>query len=208
MFSPCQENVSCFHYNLLIYLPCCPKQGWLGHRAPRQDSQLRLLAEEGTALCPTVTHLPSGPRISLLLCLTPWNLGYLPHLCREGKPSSCSRGRLWEGAGSMNFCRVFQGSQELLWGGGSANKELLLQEGNLQNSLILFVSPEVFQCGYFIPPRPVPLQLFFFSQLTPLSKIHWDGKLMFSPARASGNGLCFVFFNTQTTLLSVASHRL
>lgn len=129
------------------------------------------LAEGGTAPRPPVIHLPSGSRISLLLCLTPWNLGYLPLLCREGKPSSCSGGRLPEGAGNTNFCRDFQGSQQLLWGGGSENKELPLQEGNLQNSLILFVSPEVSQCGYFALLGQFHHR-YFFSQLTPLSKSH------------------------------------
>lgn len=49
---------------------------------------------------------------------------------------------------------------------------------------------------------------YFFSQLAMFYKIHWDGKLMFSPARASGNGLCWVILDEQTILISVASHSL
>lgn len=108
-FSSCQENVSCLHCDLVIYWPCSPKKGWLGPCAPWQDSQLMLLAKGGTAPCSPVAHLSWGSRIRLLLCLTAWNLGCLPHMCREGNPSSCSEGQALRGSREHRFLQGFPG---------------------------------------------------------------------------------------------------
>lgn len=126
------------------------------------------------------------------------------HICAEKEsPAAAVRAKLWEGAGNMNFCRVFQGSQELLWAGGSENKELLYKKEtcNLSSCLFLLKCFNVCilhllgQCHYS----------YFF---LPFYKIHWDGKLMFTPTRANGYGLCCVILNTQAVLISVASHKL
>lgn len=201
MFSPCQENVSCLHCNLLIYWPWSPKQslGTVLHgRTHRRGSWLReaqppahqwLICHQGQELC-----CASLPGTSALF----------PICAEKESPAAAVGARLWEGAGNMNFCRVLQGSQELLWGGDSENKELPLQEGNLSSCFLLLKCFTVDilhlqgQCH----------DSYFFSQLAMFYNIHWDGKLMFSPARASRNGLCCVSLDKQTIFISVASHSL